>query len=98
MADDFSFEFIGDDELEFTSRGRKSTVPPQLVEALRKLTPKQALKLTSFSVDMKSAKAKTDKARYGAIIRSASKQANVTVSIMWSLSGVPQVIRTEKRK
>jgi NADH:ubiquinone oxidoreductase subunit B-like Fe-S oxidoreductase len=47
---------------------------------------------------MKSAKAKTDKARYGAIIRSASKQANVTVTIMWSSSGVPQVVRTEKRK
>ena len=97
MAEDFSFEFIGEDALEFVSRGRKSTVPPALVEALRKLTPKQALKLSSFTVNTKSANAKTDKARYGAIIRSAAKQANVTVTIMWSSAGVPQVVRTVKK-
>lgn len=96
MTDDFSYEFISENDVEFVSRGRKSQTPQELVTALRKLTKGQALKLSSFAVDPKGATAKTDKARYSAVIRQAGKQAGVKVTIKWSPAGVPQVIVTGK--
>jgi hypothetical protein len=46
-----------------------------------------------LKVNVKSATVKTDKARIGATIRSASVQAKVKVQILWSPDGVPQIVR-----
>ena len=87
------FEFIDENEMEFTPRGRKSTVPKELVDAIRKMPKGKVLRLTAFTVNPKADTAKADKARVGAIIRSASAQAGVKVSIRWSSAGVPQVAK-----
>jgi hypothetical protein len=49
--------------------------------------------LNSLAVDLKAKDAKTAKARVGAVIRSAAKQAGVTVTIHWSTTGIPQAVR-----
>ena len=86
-----NFEIVSETDLEFTKRGRKSTVSPNLVSAISKLKKGQGLKLTGMAVDPKSPKAKTDKARVSAQIRQAGKK----VAIRWSISGVPQVVLAE---
>jgi hypothetical protein len=86
-------QIIGEDELEFVPRGRKSTVSPELVDALKKLPKGKAAKLTGMKINPKAETAKTDKARVGATIRSAATQAKVTVRIFWATDGTPQVVR-----
>ena len=83
------FQVIKADEMEVTPRGRKSTVSPELVKAIAKLGPKDALVLNGMT-----ATTKKDKARVSAQIRGAAKQAKREVGIRWSRAGVPQVIVT----
>lgn len=97
MSDDFFFEEIPDGEAEFSQRGRKSSAPAELVKALTALKAGRTLRLSSFAVKPSDKKAKTDKARISAVIRSAGKLAGVKVQIAWSPSGVPQV-RTSPAK
>lgn len=87
----FNFEEIPEDEAEFAKRGRKSNAPAELVKAISGLKPERVLLLTSFLVNPASPKAKTDRAKFSAVIRSASKLAGRKVSISWTLKGVPQV-------
>lgn len=91
MSEDFFFEEIPDSEAEFSQRGRKSTAPPELVKALTTLKVGKTLRLSSFVVKPTDKKAKTDKARISAVIRSAGKVAGLKVSISWTSLGVPQV-------
>ena len=90
---DFEFEFIDEGSMEFTQRGRKSNVPPALVQAIKTMPKGKGVRLSALKIDVKAKTAKTDKARVGATIRSASKQANVKVQILWSPDGVPQIVR-----
>ena len=90
---EFEFEFIDEGSMEFTQRGRKSNVPPALVKAIKEMPKGKGARLSAFKVDVKSKTAKTDKARIGATIRAASKQANVKVQSLWSPDGVPQIVR-----
>lgn len=87
------FEFINESDMEFVPRGRKTTVPPQLVEALKKLTAGKACKITGMKVNPKATTFKTDKARVGAVIRQGAKQAKVVVTISWAQDGTPQVVK-----
>lgn len=92
MADEkFSFEIIDESEMEFVQRGRKSTTPVELVNAIKALKPGKALSVPSLKCDPKSVSFGKDKARSGAKIRSAAKLAGVEVTIRWSPVGVPQV-------
>ena len=79
--------------MEFTQRGRKSNVPPALVKAIKEMPKGKGVRLSALKIDISAKTAKTDKARVGATIRSASKQANVKVQILWSPDGVPQIVR-----
>lgn len=79
--------------MEFTQRGRKSNVPPALVKAIQEMPKGKGVRLTSMKVNPKAATVKTDKARIGATIRSASVQAKVKVQILWSPDGVPQIVK-----
>ena len=85
------FEFIEESEIEAVSRGRKSTVPQELVEALRSMPKGKAIRVTDLALDPKSEEYKNDKASTSAILRSAGKQAGVEIAISWSSLGVPQV-------
>lgn len=89
----FEFEFIDEGSMEFVQRGRKSNVPPALIDALAKMPKGKAVRLTGMKVNVKAPTVKTDKARVGATIRSASAQAKVKVQILWSPDGVPQVVK-----
>lgn len=86
-------QIIGSEEVEFVPRGRKTTVSPELVKALASLPKGKAARLTSLAVSPASPDAKKEKARVGAQVRAAAKAAKVSVSILWSPEGVPQVVR-----
>jgi hypothetical protein len=86
------FQIIEETALEFTPRGRKSNVEPELVEALKTLPKGKAVKITDMKLNPKTDTFKTDKARVSATIRSAGKQAKVNVKIMWATDGTPQVV------
>jgi hypothetical protein len=88
------FEVINESEMQFISRGRKSTVAPELVEQIKKLAKGKAIAVTSMKVTAKGNEAKTERARYGAQIRAAAKQAGRKVTIRWSVAGVPQIVVT----
>jgi hypothetical protein len=86
-------QIIGEDELSFVPRGRKTTVSPELVKALASLPKGKAARLVSLTVAPNDPDAKAAKARVGAQIRAAAKAAGVKVGILWSPDGVPQVVR-----
>lgn len=85
------FEFIDESAIEAVSRGRKSNVPTELVEALRTLPKGKAIAIKALACDPASDDYKNEKASVSATVRSAGKQAGVKVSIGWSPAGVPQV-------
>ena len=85
------FEFIDESDIEAVRRGRKSTVPQELVEAFRAMPKGKAIRVTDLALDPKSEDYKNDKASVSAILRSAGKQAGVEVTISWSPLGIPQV-------
>ena len=89
-SDNFEFEEIPENEAEFAKRGRKSSAPQALVKAIAGLKQGKVLRLTSFSVKPESPKAKTDRAKFSAVIRSAGKLAGRKVAISWTPAGVPQ--------
>jgi len=91
-SDNFEFEEIPENEAEFAKRGRKSSAPQALVKAIVSLKAGKVLRLTSFTVNPESPKAKTDRAKYSAVIRSAGKLAGRKVAISWTPKGVPQVM------
>ena len=93
------FEIIDQSEMEVVSRGRKSTVPAELVKALAEMPKGKAIRVKGLALDPSQEDYKNDKASTSAVIRSAGKQAGVEVSIQWSSTGVPQVtVKTPKVK
>ena len=97
-SDEFKFEEIPENEAEISHRGRKSNAPDGLVKGIANAKPGKVLLLSSIKVNPKDAKAKTEKARISAVIRSAGKLAGRTVSISWTLAGVPQVAVSPLKK
>lgn len=90
--DDFSFEIVETNSIQFAKRGRKSNVDPKLVEALSKLPKGKAIKISKMSLDTKANTFRADKARVSAQIRTACANANLTnFRIRWSVDGVPFV-------
>ena len=85
------FEFIDEGDMESVRRGRKSTVPQELVDALRKFPKGKVLVIKAYALDPTDADYKNAKASVSATIRSAGAQAGVKVSISWSPKGLPQV-------
>jgi hypothetical protein len=85
------FEFIDENDIQAVRRGRKSTAPAELVEALAKMPKGQAVRIKGMKLDPTSPDYKNDKASVSASIRSAGKLAGVKVAISWSPDGVPQV-------
>lgn len=85
------FEFIDENDMQGVKRGRKSTVPQELIDVLSKLPVGKACALREYAGDPTDEGYKSYKATISAMIRSAAKQAGVKTSITWSPAGVPQV-------
>lgn len=86
------FEIIDETEITQVSRGRKSSVDPQLIEGLRRLTKGKAIKIPSQALDPQADNYKTEKARISAMLRTAMKAAGHSdFSIIFSPEGVPQI-------
>lgn len=85
-------EIISVEDVVAVKRGRKSTAPAELVEAIRKLGTGQAIRLADCKGDPKNADAyRKHKASTGAMLRACAKSAGKSVSVHWSPDGVPQV-------
>ena len=88
------FEIINADDISFVKRGRKASVNPQLVEALKTLANGKAMALNSLKVDPNATNFANEKARIASQIRTACREAKLTnYRILWSPQGVPQVVR-----
>lgn len=85
------FEFIDEGEIESVKRGRKSTVPTELVELLAKVPVGKAVVLRDYAGDPSDEGYKSYKASTSAMLRQAGKTAGVKVTIAWSPAGVPQI-------
>lgn len=92
------FEFIDEADIQAVKRGRKTTAPRELVEALTKLPKGKVLLVTQFALDPKAEDYKTKKATKTATLRKAGQLAGVEVSVVWSPAGVPQVCHSPKGK
>lgn len=87
------FEFIDETDIQSVKRGRKTTVPQALVDALSKMPTGKAVRIKDYAGDPTAEDYKSHKASVSAMIRTAGRQAGVKVSISWSPDGVPQVKR-----
>lgn len=85
------FEFIDENDIESVKRGRKSTVPTELVELLAKVPAGKAVALRDFAGNPSDEDYKSYKASVSAMLRQAGKLAGVKVTIAWSPAGVPQI-------
>jgi hypothetical protein len=85
------FEFIDEDDVQSVKRGRKSQVPTELVDLLKRIPKGKAVVLKDYAGDTKDEGYKSYKASTSATIRSAGKSAGIEVTISWSPMGVPQV-------
>jgi hypothetical protein len=94
------YEIIDETEVVAVRRGRKSTAPAELVEALRSLPAGKVVKLTEFAGDVDAEDYASHKVNASATIRSAGRSAGVKVAIVWHPTlGVPQVkVVTAKSK
>jgi hypothetical protein len=88
------FEIFDAGDAQFVRRGRKASIDEKLVEALSKLPKGKAMALKSLGQDPTAPTFGNDKARIASQIRTACKLAGVKdFSILWSPTGVPQVLR-----
>lgn len=85
------FEIIDEADIVSVSRGRKSQVDPQLVEALSKLPTGKAVRITAMKCDPKAEDFGNQKSAKGAQIRNCAKSAGLVARIQWTPDGVPQV-------
>lgn len=85
------FEIIDESAVVAVKRGRKSTAPQELVDALRTLASGKVISIRDMGCDPKSPDYTAHKTNVSATIRSAGRQAGVKVGIEWHPSGYPQV-------
>lgn len=86
------YEFIDESEVEGVKRGRKTTVPNELVELLKSAPKGKAIVLREYAGDTADEVAyKRHKAKNTAMFRNAGKMAGLKVSTTWSPAGIPQV-------
>lgn len=92
------YEVIDETEVVAVKRGRKSSAPAELVEALRTLPAGKVVSIKEFQHDPKSEDYANHKSTTSAVIRSAGKQAGVKVAIVWHPNGYPQVTAGKTKK
>ena len=90
------FEFVDASAVEFVRRGRKSNVDQKVVEQLAKLPKGKALILSGMKQNPNADTYANDKSRISGQIRTACGLAGIAKSefrILWTPTGVPQVVR-----
>jgi len=86
------FEFIDESEIESVKRGRKTTVPAELVDMVKTCPKGKVILMRAYAQDTSNPdEYKKNKARVSAMFRKAGELAGVKVSTVWSPAGVPQV-------
>lgn len=90
--EDFEYEFINDDEMEFAKRGRKAKINAQLLSILEKAPKGKFFKVSQLAIDPKSEKASVKKAAISQELRKHLKMAKWTeFQIKWTTDFVPCV-------
>lgn len=92
------FEYIDETEVEVVKRGRKSTVPAEVVDAIKGMPAGKVVKFTELALDPSDEDYKNHKASLSAMLRSAGQQAGRTVSIRFTPTGIPQVTAVVPKK
>lgn len=93
------YEYIEESEVEVVKRGRKSTVSPEVVDAIKNIPAGKTVKFTEFALNPADEDYKNNKASVSAMLRQAGKQAGTEVGIRFTPNGVPQVTpKSPKRK
>lgn len=89
---EWQFEEIEETEIESVARGRKSSVPQELIDGLAGLSKGKAVRLPSQKLDPTAETYRNDKARVAASLRVAMRLAgHKKFSIVFSPNGVPQI-------
>jgi hypothetical protein len=93
------YEYIEETEVEVVKRGRKSSVPTEVVDAIRNIPAGKTVKFTELALDPTDADYKNGKASVSAMLRQAGKMAGTEVSVRFTPAGIPQVTpKTKKSK
>jgi len=92
------FEYIDETEVEVVKRGRKSTVPAEVVDAIRNIPAGKVVKFTELTLNPSDEDYKNHKASLSAMLRQAGKQAGREVRIAFTPTGTPQVSVSTKKK
>lgn len=94
------FEIVDDGDFEYARRGRTAKTDPVLVKALEALekAPKgKRIALNAYAGDPTDAKAYAlHRAKVSASIRKHAEARGMSVTIQWSLTGVPTIARKTK--
>lgn len=86
------YEFIDESEIESVKRGRKTAVPADVIDLMKKIPKGKGLLLKKYALDTSDLETyKKGKAKLSAMFRKAGKFAGVHVTTTWSPSGIPQV-------
>jgi len=94
MPNDNFFEEIPEENVPASGKGRKpNPVTLSVADALRNVKNGKALAVPGLAIVLNGQDAETvkrDKARVGAILRSAARLANVKISVIWD-GAIPTV-------
>jgi hypothetical protein len=86
------FEIVDPSTIEFVKRGRKASLNPNLIQALKALSKGQTIALKGLQQNPDSETYKNDKSRISSQIRSACESAgHKKYRINWTAQGIPCV-------
>ena len=95
---EFQFEIVNENEMQFASRGRKSNVSDEQLEMVAnqvKKSPNKYIRIVSFAVpkDLSDVKAqKNHKAKVSSTLRLMGKKMGYTTTIRWDMNNIPCVL------
>lgn len=98
---DFIFEIVNDNEMEFTSRGRKSNISDsqlKLVADQVKKSPNKFIRISSYGMPKDLTEVKTQKnykASVSSTIRLMGKKLGYKTEIRWDINNIPCVLFTK---
>ena len=98
---EFQFEIVNENEMQFASRGRKSSISDKQLEMIGnqiKKSPNQYLRIVSFAVpkELVDKKAQSNhKAKVSSVIRQLGKKLGYETTIRWDMKNIPCVLFTK---
>lgn len=98
---EFQFEIVNENEMQFASRGRKSSVSDKQLEMVAnqiKKSPNQYIRIVSFAIpkELVDKKAQSNhKAKVSSTIRLMGKKLGYGTTIRWDMKNIPCVLFTK---